>query len=122
MKKNADKANHAQPRKITVGDKVLVRQEKHNKLTTPFDPKPYKVIEVKGTMIVAQRDDHRITRNSSHFKVLASNNQSEDHPTDSESDDLTDNLDQPQVDVQLERRYPLRHRKKPECLVLQTFK
>ena len=45
-------------------------QKKTKKLTTPFDPKPYKVIAVKGTMVTAKRQDHKITRN---FVALQNN-------------------------------------------------
>lgn len=116
MKKHADKTNHAQPNKIVVGDKVLVKQKKHNKLTTPFDPKPYKVVEVKGSMVVAEREDHQITRNSSHFKVIKSKDQIGDYHPESEGDNLTNDLDQLQPDIQMERRYPLRERQAPERL------
>jgi hypothetical protein len=54
-----------------VGDQVLVRQTKVNKLTPRFDPQPYQVTEIKGTMITGSRADHMITRNCnncSHFK------------------------------------------------------
>lgn len=33
-----------------------------------FDPTPYEVIEVKNTMITAERPNDVITRNISHFK------------------------------------------------------
>ena len=40
-----------------VGDIVLVRQPKLNKLSTPYDPTPLIVKERKGTMITAERGD-----------------------------------------------------------------
>ena len=70
MKKNADITNHAKPRDITTGDIILFRQKKCNKLMTPFNPKPYTVVAVKGTMVTAKRQDHEITRNLSHFKLI----------------------------------------------------
>ena len=51
-----------------VGDQVLVRQRKRNKLTSRFDCRPYEIIATKGTMITARQNDHHITRNCSHFK------------------------------------------------------
>ena len=52
------------------GDVVLIRQQKTGKLVTPFDPKPYRVIAVKGTMVTVQRHGHVVTRNQSFFKLL----------------------------------------------------
>ena len=36
------------------GDKVIIKQEK-TMLKLPYDPKPYKVVGVKGTQITCQR-------------------------------------------------------------------
>ena len=55
-----------------MGETVLVRQEKRNKLSTPFEPIPYHVTRIKGSMITAQRttDNRTVTRNSSFFKSI----------------------------------------------------
>ena len=74
------------------------------------------VANVKGSMVVAEREYHRITRNSSHFKVIKSKDQIGDYHSDSEDDDLTNDLDQSQPDVQLKRRCPLRQRTAPQRL------
>ncbi|GFR78254.1 transposon Ty3-G Gag-Pol polyprotein [Elysia marginata] len=63
--------------KIQMGDKVLVRQPKLNKLTPPYNPNPYIVTDVKGSMITAANAGHTITRNISFFKIL----QSQDSPS-----------------------------------------
>ena len=39
MKKHADIRTHSKPCKIQIGDTVLVRQDKHNKLSAPFGAK-----------------------------------------------------------------------------------
>ena len=70
MKTYADKRRNAKPSKLYVGNRVLVKQDKENKLTTPFDPRPYEVTNKKGNMVTAQREDKRITRNSSKFKSV----------------------------------------------------
>ena len=67
MKMNADKFNHAKEHTILVGDTILVRQQKKNKLSTRFDPEPYQVTRVKGTMVTATR----LTRNISFFKKIS---------------------------------------------------
>ena len=42
MKKYADKRNHAKNINLQIGDYVLVRQQKKNKLSTPFGKTPYR--------------------------------------------------------------------------------
>jgi hypothetical protein len=53
-----------------VGDTVLVKNQKKGKLIPPFNPDPYEVTAVKGSMITASRGDHSVTRNSSFFKSI----------------------------------------------------
>ena len=70
-KEYADHRRKAKKSEIKVGDYVLVRQEKKNKLTANFNHEPYKVIKKAGVEITAQRNNgHRITRNVSHFKKI----------------------------------------------------
>ena len=54
MKVHADVRSKAKPSRIDVGDLVLVRQRKQNKLSTRFDPLPLHVISKRGTMITAR--------------------------------------------------------------------
>ena len=54
MKVYADSHQNAKPHHFRVGDPVLVKQKKSNKLSTPFDPKPYVIMKVKGSMIIAK--------------------------------------------------------------------
>lgn len=49
---------------------MLVKQPKQDKFSTPFDPKPFEIIEKKGNMITAKQEDKSLTRNSSHFKKV----------------------------------------------------
>lgn len=66
----ADRRRRTQPSSLAVGDTVLVRQRKRNKLTPYYDPTPYTVITVKGAMITARRPGHQMVRNSSFFKKV----------------------------------------------------
>ena len=71
MKLAADKRQHAKPSGITSGDKVLVRQQKQNKLSTPFWPKPLVVTATKGSMVTARKPDgSTVTRNPALFRKL----------------------------------------------------
>ena len=55
MKAHADK--RAQTSKMKVGDLVLVRQRKQNKLSTWYNPYPFFVTRIKGTMVTARRKE-----------------------------------------------------------------
>ncbi|CAC5369008.1 unnamed protein product [Mytilus coruscus] len=71
MKNYADTRRNAEPSDLKIGDTVLVRQHKQNKLSTPYNSNPYKIVERNGTMLTAKRDDgHMITRNSSFYKQV----------------------------------------------------
>ena len=69
-KQYADNRRNAKESPLFIGDKVLVRQKKLNKFTTPFHPSPYTVVAIKGSMITAKSQDHTVTRNRSYFKRL----------------------------------------------------
>ena len=70
MKYYADKYSHCKSHKFSVGDLVLPRQPKVNKFSTPFQAEPFRITEVKGSMITATSKDQTVTRNASHFKFL----------------------------------------------------
>ena len=56
---------HAKPCSLSVGDCVLVKQPRKNKVPFPFNPYPYCIIAQKGSMLIAKNleTDHEITRN-----------------------------------------------------------
>ena len=57
---------------FSVGDTVLVKQYKRNKLTPPFNPIPHTIVEIKGSMITAKSNSTNkcVTRNSSFYKQI----------------------------------------------------
>ena len=72
MKELADSRNKVQENTLQMSDEVLVKQEKTNKLSTAYDHMPYKVINKKGSLIVAKNEEGKcIARNSSHFKKIS---------------------------------------------------
>ena len=74
MKAYANNKAYVKPQNTSVGDTVIVKRDPSRmKSDTPFDPQPYVVIEQKGTMVTAERDDKEITRNSSLFKRMEEN-------------------------------------------------
>ena len=70
MKIYADARAHARETSIKPGEVVLMRQPKRNKLSTPYNPKPFVVEAKKGTMVTVSNGSKTITRNSSQFKVI----------------------------------------------------
>ena len=72
---------------IKVGDTVLVKQKRRNKLTSRFNKTPYVVIQCKGTQVIAENDQkHRVKRNVSHFKKFE-NTVDRSEETESELED-----------------------------------
>ena len=63
---------NAKNRTVRIGDQVLLKQQKLNKLSPSFEAKPYHIIAIKGTMITVKDNysDRTLTRNISHFKPL----------------------------------------------------
>ena len=70
MKEYADKRRNARESLIVVGDQVLLKQSKAAVLTLAFDPRPFSVIGVKGSMITVKRGRKIKSRNSYHCKLL----------------------------------------------------
>ena len=72
MKAYADQKRQVKLHNLNAGDTTLVKQRRLNKASPHFEPVPYTVLDVKGSMITARRttDQKEVTRNSSHFKKL----------------------------------------------------
>ena len=70
MKELSDSRCNTKDTTLQIGDKVLVKQPKTDKLSIPYKPVPYEIVEKKGSMITAASDDHVITRNSSFMKKI----------------------------------------------------
>lgn len=70
MKKHFDQVMKTRERHLEVGQKVLVKQEQKCKSDTFWDPKPLVITEINGSMVTASREDKRVTRNSSFFKLF----------------------------------------------------
>eukprot|EP00794_Sanderia_malayensis_P005832 gene5832-6530_t len=99
-----------------MGDTVLVRQPKKNKLSSKFRPTPYQVKQMKGTRVTVERKGHFITRNISHFKKLPDGvydfvlqrNVNDDLFVD----DNTPETVEEEEERQLQNRYPTRERQR----------
>lgn len=71
MKKDFDHRMKAKPAELKIGDNVLYKWPKFkvsNKTDTVWDPKPFKVTNVKNSLVTCERDGREMSRNSSMFK------------------------------------------------------
>ena len=102
QKEYTDKRRHAKESTIQIGDTVLVKQYKENKLTTRFNKTPYIVIDRKGTKVTAENLKHRITRNVSHFKRVNADANNQSYCSDSESEYERDNDNNHELNVEQE--------------------
>lgn len=59
---------HAKESRICIGANVLMHRDTKHKAMSPWDPVPFVVTAVNGTMVTASRFGHSTTRNSSWFK------------------------------------------------------
>jgi hypothetical protein len=91
-KQYADYDRNAKASEIEIGDKVLVRTEKKDKLTPNFEKEPYTVLEKNGSEVLIQNENgHQYRRNTSFVKPL----ESEEYTHEKEIDQPND--EQPQV-------------------------
>lgn len=70
MKLYADRRRRAQSSCIKVGDVVLLRQKKMSKFSTKYDPEPFQVVRMKGTMATICRSGKYLARNVSLLKKV----------------------------------------------------
>ncbi len=106
MKQYADKSRKVESHDLQKGDTVLVKQKKKNKFSSVYEPNPYVVEKIKGSMITAVRetDGRSITRNNSHYKRVnkSRNNRLEQDLWNFEARDCTSRnpQDEPSHDVE----------------------
>ena len=101
MKEYHDKRTNAKELTFSIGDAVLVKQQKKNKFSTRFNPNICTVKHVKGTMITATSEIHNISRNVTFFKHFYAKQYKN-------TIDFSDDEDDYQVIIN--HRYPLRNR------------
>ena len=92
MKAYADK-KASPPSKLEVRDLVLIPLQKKDKLTPHFDPRPYRVTAVKGTMVTAKRGSHLVTRNTSQLKRCPRLRPTEEPASEDEDVDAEETMD-----------------------------
>ena len=70
------------------GELVLIKQDKTDKSTPRWNTSPYRITDVKGSMLTVENSQHKTTRNSSFFKKYLS-----------EGEDDTEDGDDPTVEL-----------------------
>lgn len=83
-----EKRNHTKKSKTRVGEHVLVRQQRRNKLTSLYSIHPYTVIDIKDSRDTAQNKKHSITRIKSFIKVFKETTNVEDNNSEENESDL----------------------------------
>ena len=118
MKKAADSKSYVKQSTLKEGDVVLVKPAIRRRKTDPaYGEQPYRVKQIKGSMVTAQRENHRVTRNSSFIKRVKNDVDidAEDSWDDDDDDDEVGGNHpvapgQPVADAP---RYPARKRRRP---------
>ena len=65
---DADRIRRAKDSTVKQGDKVLLRQQRQNKPSTPFEQDPYTVVDRKGCSVILEKDGKQIMRHVSFVK------------------------------------------------------
>ena len=79
-KRKMEEKGSGKQHQLEVGDSVLMRQKKENKLSTPFSPVRLEVTDVRGSSVqVTDENGSNTFRDASFFKRVASD-ESEDEP------------------------------------------
>ena len=75
MKKAADSKSHMKQSTLKEGDVVLVKPAIRRRKTDPaYGEQPYRVKQIKGSMVTAQRGNHTWTRDGIIFVKKTENN------------------------------------------------
>ena len=124
-----DEKNNVKMSEVKVGDLVLVRRIKKNKLSTTFDTSPVKVIRRSGPTLTMIINGYQTTRNVrdvkkvpheeenvEDWKKLLKESQEEVVQQDEVEDNTSENTEdesEPEIQAGIEQR-PVRERKPPE--------
>ena len=85
IKKNAENTRNVKYCDIQEGDRVLIKQARLRKSDPYYSPDPFTIVTRKGNMLTAERNGKRVTRNSSFFKKLYDDYESDPKPVERKS-------------------------------------
>ena len=97
-----------QKKHVGVGEIVLLKQSKENKLSTRFNPKPYQVVAIKGHMVTGTHGGHQVTCHASFFKKFKGKVDKKLIKDVSEDQDEEATYYAPEEVEAPQRRYPIR--------------
>ena len=89
-KNYTDTQTHATKSVIKVGNHVLVQQDKTNKFSTHFVPRPYLVTARQGCLLVLERNGKHLKQNVAHCKIIPNYNRREMIESDTDGEDIDD--------------------------------
>ena len=69
QKQYSDKRRQVKRKEVQPGDRVLLKREKST-IKSPWDPQPYKVVQVEGSKVTTQRGEEKKARAKNHIKVV----------------------------------------------------
>ena len=109
--------NGLRPHTFQIGDGVIVKQTKANKLTPAFNPTPLRITEVQGSRITAQEinGSWTVMRDASYFRKIKTNlivDNEDDEDASGESDGATENENADTGALQKRKRKSKRRRTK----------
>ena len=70
MKEYADRARNVEENSLVAGDKVLLKQQRLNNWTTPFESQPYELVDKCGnSVLIESPEGTQYKRNTTHVKL-----------------------------------------------------
>ena len=90
IRKYADDKRYVKKFPVQIGDEVLLKNAKKSVTQSYYEKDPFIVIDVKGNMITAQRNEQKVTRNATHFKKIDSENEFDDLNVNQDNRDKSD--------------------------------
>ena len=92
-KMHADERRGTRYTNVDVGDEVLVRQDRVNKFSTPFNPTPCVVVRTPDNSLIVESlpDGDQYSRNSSHVRKCVTASSDGDIDTEAGTNNHTDN-------------------------------
>ena len=101
QKKYFDKKNKAWPKKISPGDQVLVKQKKTT-TSPPYNPKPFKVEEVRGNQLSLSNGEQKRVRDKNKVKALKKSRYNFRRSKESRKNQTKNSTEESDVDLEIE--------------------
>lgn len=95
----ADQRRNAKESNLQVGDRVLMQQPKHNKLSTRYEEKPLIIVEKTGSKITVENDrGKQYARNAAHLRKFEEKTTSESDASTKESRESDPEIGSSEID------------------------